>query len=223
MTSPAPPKHRGRSALGKGLGALITAPKYANLHDDYFMCRLEVIRADPHQPRQSFDDDKLRELVASIKEKGVLQPLLVRKGDQGYILIAGERRLRAAGLAGLTEVPVVLKDVQDEEAFELALIENIQRDDLNAIEEAQAYQRLLDRPGNTQEVVARKVGKDRSTVSNSIRLLRLPKPYQRHVVDGAMTSGHARTILSVAPALQPQLVEQILQDDMSVREAERAA
>jgi len=225
MTSPLSGlgKARGRNALGKGLGALIAPPKYANLSDDYFMCRIDLIEADPNQPRQTFKDDKLQELVASIKEKGILQPLLVRGGDPGYIVIAGERRLRAATLAGLAEVPVVLKDVQDEEAFELALIENIQRDDLNAIEEAEAYQRLLDRPGNTQETVARKVGKDRSTVANSVRLLRLPKDVQGHVVDGRLTSGHARTILSVDDATRATLVELILSKEMSVREAERTA
>jgi ParB family chromosome partitioning protein len=222
------PATRGRNALGKGLGALIAPPRYPNLDDNYFMCRIELLDADPDQPRQTFDDATLLQLVASIKEKGVLQPLLVRRSKDGrgdrYTVIAGERRLRASRLAGLREVPVVVKEVAGEEAFEIALIENIQRDDLNPIEEALAYQRLLDRAGSTQETVARKVGKDRSTVANSMRLLRLPHDVQGHVIDGRLSSGHARTILSVGDTdNRDRLVAMILADQMSVRQAEQTA
>lgn len=214
---------RGRRALGKGLGALIAPPQFTNVNDDYFMCDLARIQPDPNQPRQHFDDAKLNELVASVKEKGILQPLLVRSEGRQYILIAGERRLRASKLAGLTQVPVVVKDVADDEAFEMALIENIQRDDLNPIEEAAAYQRLLDHPGSTQDIVARKVGKDRSTVANSVRLLRLPVEVQTHIIDGRISSGHARTILSVPQEHQQNLVDTILAKQMSVRQAEKTA
>ena len=216
---------RGRTALGKGLSALIPAPRYTNLNDDYFMCRVADIRQDPTQPRQRFDDDALEELVASIKEKGIIQPLVVRKGEpDGYIVVAGERRLRASRKAGLKEVPVIVKDVATEEAFELALIENIQREDLNAIEEAAAYQRLIDSSSYTQEVLARRLGKNRSTIANALRLLTLSTDHQQLLIDRRITPGHARCLLAVQDDSQRQaLAERILSQDLSVRDAEKAA
>ncbi|MGM0577261.1 MAG: ParB/RepB/Spo0J family partition protein [Myxococcota bacterium] len=213
-----------RNSLGKGLGALIAPPKYSNLSDEYFLCPIAQVRPDPEQPRQRFDDDALAELIGSIKEKGILQPLVVRKDDQGYVVVAGERRLRAAAQAGLEEVPVLVKDVATEEAFELALIENIQREDLNPVEEAQAYQRLLDRPGMTQDGLARRIGKNRSTVANALRLLRLEAPVQELVVDGKLSAGHARAVLSVdQPDERTDLARTIVDRGLTVREAESAA
>jgi len=214
----------GRSALGKGLSALIPAPRYANQRDDYFLCPIDDVAADPGQPRQRFDDERLEELVASIKEKGILQPLVVRKSQSGppsYIVIAGERRLRAAKRAGLSEVPVLVKEVATSEALELALIENLQREDLNPIEEAQAYQRLLESEDYTQDVLARRLGKNRSTIANALRLLRLDASHQTMVVDGRLTAGHARCLLAVEDdAQRGVLADKIVSEDLSVREAE---
>lgn len=213
----------GRSALGKGLSALIPAPRYANQRDDYFLCPVSDVAADPAQPRQRFDDERLEELVASIKEKGILQPIVVRKGtgSPAYIVVAGERRLRAARRAGLTEVPVLVKDVASNEALELALIENLQREDLNPIEEAQAYQRLLESEDYTQDVLARRLGKNRSTIANALRLLRLGQDHQSMVVEGRLTAGHARCLLAVEDDTQREaLASKILAEDLSVREAE---
>jgi ParB family transcriptional regulator, chromosome partitioning protein len=213
----------GRSALGKGLSALIPAPRYANQRDDYFLCPISEISADPGQPRLRFDDERLEELVASIKEKGILQPLVVRKASEakGYIVIAGERRLRAAKKAGLGEVPVLVKDVASNEALELALIENLQREDLNPIEEALAYQRLLESEDYTQDVLARRLGKNRSTIANALRLLRLGASHQAMVVEGRITAGHARCLLALDDDAQREaLASKILAEDLSVREAE---
>ncbi len=213
----------GRSALGKGLSALIPAPRYANQRDDYFSCPVSDVAGDPAQPRQRFDDERLDELVASIKEKGILQPIVVRKsaGSPPYIVVAGERRLRAARRAGLTEVPVLVKDVASNEALELALIENLQREDLNPIEEAQAYQRLLESEDYTQDVLARRLGKNRSTIANALRLLRLDQSHQSMVVEGRLTAGHARCLLAVEDDSQREtLATKILAEDLSVREAE---
>jgi len=213
----------GRSALGKGLSALIPAPRYANQRDDYFLCPIDDIAADPGQPRQRFNDEHLEELVASIKEKGILQPLVVRKGTgkPAYIVVAGERRFRAAKRAGLTAVPVLVKDVATHEALELALIENLQREDLNPIEEAQAYQRLLEREDYTQDVLARRLGKNRSTIANALRLLRLDPSHLAMVVEGRLSAGHARCLLAVEDTAQREtLAGKIVAEDLSVRESE---
>lgn len=214
----------GRSALGKGLSALIPAPRYANQRDDYFLSPIGEIHPDPNQPRQYFDDARLAELVASIKEKGILQPLVVRKADgetSGYVVVAGERRLRAARRAGLTEVPVLVKDVATNEALELALIENLQREDLNPIEEALAYQRLLQGADYTQDVLARRLGKNRSTIANALRLLKLAADHQAMVVEGRLSAGHARCLLAVDEGdLRETLAAKILEDELSVRDSE---
>ncbi len=214
-------KSSGRNALGKGLSALIPPPRYAQNRDDYFMCSTDLVYPDPEQPRQHFDADALDELASSIKEKGVIQPLVVRKSEDHYILIAGERRLRASRRAGLKEVPVLVKDVASNEALELALIENIQREDLNAIEEALAYQRLLAQPDATQETVSKRLGKPRSTVANCVRLLRLDRHIQQHVIDGSVSAGHARALLSVSTDDERnELLARILDEGLSVRAAE---
>ncbi|MBW2452059.1 MAG: ParB/RepB/Spo0J family partition protein, partial [Deltaproteobacteria bacterium] len=178
-----------RPALGKGIGALITSATQEGRHK-YFLCPVEELKPHRQQPRKSFDDAKMAELVASIREKGVIQPLVVRQAGDVYQIIAGERRWRAAQKAGLKEVPVVIQDVSENWALEMALIENIQREDLNPIEEASAYRHLMENFDLTQEEVARRVGRERPTVANALRLLRLPGMVQQDVISGRMSMGH---------------------------------
>ncbi|MBM9615042.1 ParB/RepB/Spo0J family partition protein [Desulfobulbus rhabdoformis] len=214
----------GKSVLGRGVGALLSEETFDE-EDKYFLCDIDKIVPNPHQPRSHFDPEKLQELADSIAEKGIIQPLLVIK-DKGsrYTLIAGERRLRAAKLASLDEVPVVVMDeAGDREHLELALIENIQRHDLNAIEEAQAYSRLMEEFSLTQEEVAQKVGRKRSTVTNVLRLLHLPAPLQEDVVLGNISEGHARVLLRVKedPEQMQLIRDRIVAEGLSVRAAER--
>ncbi|MGD9946910.1 MAG: ParB/RepB/Spo0J family partition protein [Desulfobulbus sp.] len=213
-----------KNVLGRGVGALL--PEDA-LEDDekYFVCDIDKIIPNPHQPRSYFDPEKLQQLSDSIREKGVIQPLLVVKGSGSrYTLIAGERRLRAAKLAGLDEVPVVVMDeAGDRERLELALIENIQRHDLNPIEEAQAYSRLMEEFQLTQEEVAKRVGRQRSTITNVLRLLQLPTPLQEDVVQGRISEGHARVLLRLKddPEQMQVVRDRIVDEELSVRAAER--
>ncbi|MBW6510816.1 MAG: ParB/RepB/Spo0J family partition protein [Desulfuromonadaceae bacterium] len=183
-----------RPALGKGIGALLSSATHEGGRK-YFLCPIEELQPMAGQPRKIFNDEKLAELVASIREKGVIQPLIVRRQEDYYQIIAGERRWRAAQKAGLREVPVVIQDVSEDWAFEVALIENIQREDLNPLEEAEAYHRLVAEFDLSQEEVARRVGKNRSTVANSLRLLKLPRQLKDDIVNGALSMGHARAIL----------------------------
>jgi ParB family chromosome partitioning protein len=186
---------------------------------------LSALRPNPGQPRKDFADARLQELADSIRQKGVLQPVLVEEDGSGrYTIVAGERRYRAAKLAGLAKIPVIVGRFAEEEKLEVALIENVQREDLTPIEEAQAYRRLMDMGGLGQEQVAAKVGKDRSTVANSLRLLKLPEEMQVAVGRGDMSPGHARAILAVVnPADQQLLFNRIVDRGLSVREAEEAA
>lgn len=185
---------------------------------------VELIEAMPNQPRMRFDDDGIRELAASIAESGIIQPLVVRTLPDGrYSLIAGERRLRASKLAGLTNVPVVVHEAADAEAFLLALVENVQRRDLDPLEEADAYQRLMTAYGMTQDQVADRVGKSRPAVANAVRLLKLPAAILNLVAEGAISAGHARAILSVGEALHGLLAERIVTEGLSVRGAEELA
>ena len=209
-----------RPALGKGIGALLDSAT-PERNSKFFLCPIEEMQPHSGQPRKFFDDDKLQELAASIREKGVIQPLVVRKLADHYQIIAGERRWRAAQKAGLHEVPVVIQDVSEDWALEIALIENIQREDLNAIEEAFAYQNLIQNFDLTQEDVARRVGKERSTVANAIRLLRLPEAVQKDVVAGKLGMGHARALLALDNEKQIlQLQTRITANGLSVRETE---
>ncbi|MDD2463114.1 MAG: ParB/RepB/Spo0J family partition protein [Desulfobulbus sp.] len=213
-----------KNVLGRGVSALLPEE---SLDDDekYFVCDVDKIVANPQQPRSYFDPEKLQQLSDSIKEKGVIQPLLVVRDSGGrYTLIAGERRLRAAKLAGLDEVPVVVMDeAGDKERLELALIENIQRHDLNPIEEAQAYSRLLEEFQLTQEEVAQRVGRQRSTITNVLRLLQLPASLQEDVAQGRISEGHARVLLRVKedPEQMQAIRDRIVNEDLSVRAAER--
>ncbi|MEW5723940.1 MAG: ParB/RepB/Spo0J family partition protein [Thermodesulfobacteriota bacterium] len=212
-----------KKGLGRGLGALIEDPGEPPGGGAPLEVPLEAIAANPWQPRASVKDRDLRGLADSIREKGVLEPLLVRRRDEdGYELIAGERRLRAARVAGLTHVPVLVREATRAEMLELALIENLHREDLNPIEEAEGYQRLSLEFERTQEQIAALVGKDRSTVANLLRLLSLPGPVQDDVRQGRLTAGHARALLALGDEDRILAArEQILARGLSVREAER--
>ena len=208
-----------RTGLGKGMAALL--PVVEEEGKRYFSCPIEEIRPNRNQPRKTFTPDKLEELAASIREKGIIQPLVVRKKGDHYELIAGERRWRAAQKAGLREVPVVIQDVSEDTALEMALIENIQREDLNAVEEAEAYHALMENFSLTQEELAKRVGKDRSTVANSLRLLKLPPELKRDIVEERLAMGHARAILSLDSDQQVREArDTIVQGGLTVREAE---
>lgn len=215
------------SVLGRGLGSLIPASKTAvaapQKDGTPLFVAVERIKPMVGQPRRRFDDTALRQLALSIREQGILQPLLVSPDDAGgYALIAGERRLRAAQLAGLAEVPVVVRQIGPSESFEVALIENIQRQELDAIEEAEAYERLISDHGYTHEALAKRVGKERSTIANSLRLLKLPELLRDKVVDGVLTAGHGRALLACDdPAFQLALAERIEAESLSVRATER--
>lgn len=217
-----------KKVLGRGLGALIgeasaEKPVPASSREKFFLCPLDEINPNPTQPRKFFEETALNELADSIREKGVIEPLIIRKAVTGYELIAGERRWRASRLAGLVEVPVVVVEASDEESLELAIIENIQRRDLNAIEEADSYRSLMGF-GLSQDEVAKKVGKDRATVANYIRLLKLPHEVREEIVKGNITMGHARALLSVeGHSQQADLCRMIITKGLSVREAEALA
>ncbi len=212
-----------KKGLGKGLGALIPdADLLARTSDQFFYCGIEEITPNPYQPRHNVRDKAFEELVQSIRERGVLQPLLVRSADEGYQLIAGERRWRAAQMAGLQRVPVVIKESAEPESFELALIENIQRKDLNPIEEGAAYRRLKQEFNLSQQDIAKKIGKDRSTVANMIRLLKLPDRVRTDLVDGVLSMGHARALLALpSSAAQLQARNSIIKKGLSVRDTEK--
>ena len=203
--------------LGRGLDALI--PRSAS-HVAPQKLLLSELVANAQQPRTVFEDAALEELASSIAEKGVLQPLLVRPKGKGYEIVAGERRFRAAKLAGLTEVPVVIRDLDDRETLEIALIENLQRENLNPLEEARAFQGLLEL-GLTQEQLAKTLGKGRSTIANGLRLLNLSRDAQKALEDGLISAGHARAILSRPANQQEWALEQTLTHDLNVRQLEQ--
>jgi ParB family chromosome partitioning protein len=210
-----------RPALGKGLGALIPDIEKED-RKNFFYCGIEEIAPSRYQPRKGFDEGKLAELAASIKEKGIIEPLIVRKSEGGYELIVGERRWRAAQRAGIKEVPVILRDVTTGEALELALIENLQREDLNPLEEAEAYRRLLEEFHYTQEDLAKRIGKDRTTVANALRLLKLPQEIKAYLTDEIISSGHARALLGLEGfEEQTMACMKVIKRGLSVRETER--
>lgn len=186
-----------KGGLGKGMAALLQVAEAVDEQSSYFICPIEKIRPNRNQPRKHFAQDKLEELAASIREQGIIQPLVVTRKDDLYEIIAGERRWRAAQKAGLHEIPVVIREASEDTVLELALIENIQRQDLNAIEEAQAYRSLVEHFGISQEDVAQRVGKNRTTVTNALRLLKLPEEVQRDIVEERLTMGHARALLAL--------------------------
>jgi ParB family transcriptional regulator, chromosome partitioning protein len=219
-----------RSALGKGLNALLPTENDENYgsregKQRYFLCPIEAIRPNQYQPREEMSDQALAELASSIKEKGILQPLIVIETERGeYELIAGERRLRASKMAGLSEVPVLLQEASPQERLELALIENIQRQDLNPLEEARAYGKLTKEFGLTQEQIAIQVGKERSTVANMLRILNLPDYAKEDLGKGLLTLGHARVLLSIEDESAARaLRDEIVNKGLTVRQAEQQA
>lgn len=230
-----------KKVLGKGLDALLSpkpepidqkseaAPKEGgekeHANEGVEFIRVDQIIPNPDQPRKEFREESLQELADSIQEQGIIQPIIAeRAGENTYRIVAGERRLRAAKMAGLTEIPVIIKTFTREEKLEIALIENIQRDDLSPIEEAEAYQNLMNTTGLNQEGIAKKVGKKRSTIANSLRLLKMSETMRDALNDGTLTPGHARAILSLTnPADQELLYKRIVEKHLSVREAERQA
>ncbi len=226
-----------KKALGKGLSSLIPDNYVKESQKEtavsgvrakvvssggFQMIPLSQIIPNVDQPRKEFSDEAIRDLAASIKEKGILQPVIVtKKGENQYMLICGERRFRAATVCGLTEVPAVVKDLAQDDFLEWALIENIQRQDLNAIEEAEAYRRLAEERMLSQEEIAKRVGKERSTVTNTLRLLRLPDEVQIYLASGQLSAGHARAILGLmTPEHQRQMARRIVQENLSVRQVE---
>jgi ParB family chromosome partitioning protein len=217
-----------KRALGRGIDALLgedKIPAVAAGEVSVTLVPLSALQAGPHQPRKNFPDEALRELARSIEQKGVLQPILVEQVEpDSYRIVAGERRFRAAQLAGLREVPVLVRRFSELEKTEIALIENLQREDLSPVEEASGYKTLMEQGNLTQEEVARRVGKSRPTVANALRLLKLPKPMLEALDRGRMDPGHARAILSlVNPADQEVLFQRITGRGLSVREAEATA
>lgn len=212
-------KHK---ALGRGLSALISdAEEPEKGNETYFQCLIEEIEPNPYQPRKIFRDAEIEELVNSVREKGIITPLLVSKVENGYRLIAGERRWRAAQKAGLKRVPVVVRETTPIESLEIALIENIHRKDLNPIEEALAYKRWLEDTSTTQEELAKRIGKDRSTITNMLRLLNLPQVIQEDLIEDRMTMGHARVLAGLkTPEEQIEIRGLIVNKSLSVRQAE---
>jgi len=205
--------------LGRGLDALI--PKGDNL-EGYIVASINELKPNMFQPRKDFDEETISELASSIKEKGILQPLVVRTISGGYEIIAGERRWRAAQRAGITRVPIIIKEATDREVLELALIENLQREDLNPIEEAVAYQQLIDEFELTHEDVSRQIGKDRSTITNQLRLLKLPEEAKKALIAGDITAGHARAILSIESSAEArEALKAIQKQKLSVRKTEQ--
>jgi ParB family transcriptional regulator, chromosome partitioning protein len=213
--------------LGKGIDALLQGRPLDQLSEmsSIHMVDVDSIVPNPGQPRRQFNEETLNELAASIREKGVIQPIIAEdRGNGAFMIVAGERRYRAAKLAGLTEVPVILQDLTEEEMLEIALIENIQREDLNAIDEARALQSAMEQSGATQEQLARRLGKSRSAIANSLRLLRLAPDIQEALTDGSITAGHARALLSLEDEeARRGLFDRVRDEDLSVRDAELAA
>jgi len=212
-----------KNALGKGLGAM-----FPDLLNDISnktpltICGIEELRPNRYQPRKSFHEQDQKQLIASIKKSGVIQPIIVRKLDKGYEIIAGERRWRAAQAAGLKDLPIIVREATDMEAAEISLIENIQREELNPLEEASAYATLMETFRLSQEEISTRVGKDRSTIANTVRLLKLPEKAKTALVEKKISSGHARSLLALAAAdEQNKVLDLILKKGLNVRETEK--
>jgi ParB family chromosome partitioning protein len=216
-------KKSKKLVLGRGLDALL--PDIESMEDiskEYFTCDIGLIQPNRYQPRLRFSDNELEDMARSIRQQGIIQPLLVRKDNNGYELIAGERRLRAAKKAGLKQVPVLVKTITDTDMLEMSVVENVQRSDLNPIEEAEAYYRLITEFGLTQDQAADRVGKSRSAVANFIRLRQLPEQIKGSIMDGDLSMGHARALLgTVTSAQQNSVFRAIIAKGLSVRETER--
>ena len=225
--------NKNNARLGKGLSSIF-GQDVSKVLDDIQNGDMEVerqeqskipvdeIRPNPYQPRKVFNDEALKELSSSIKQHGVFTPILVKKSIQGYDLIAGERRLRASKLAGLKDIPAIIVDFDDQEMMEIALLENIQREDLNVIEEAKAYEKLIQRLGYTQEQLAHRVGKSREHITNLLRLLKLPEDVQEYVVSKQLSMGHVRALLGLkTEANMRKVAKQAIDQGLSVRKVEQ--
>jgi ParB family transcriptional regulator, chromosome partitioning protein len=212
-----------RKALGRGLSALLGEEKEKEANDNFLEIDVDLIEPNSQQPRTRFTEDNLEELAQSIRANGLVQPIIVRKRNGVYELVAGERRWRASQRAGLQKIPAIIKDVENDKLLELALIENIQRQELNPIEEARAYKKLIDTVGLTQEMVAERVGKNRTFITNYLRLLKLPDDILNLVSEEKLSAGHARALLMIDNSeSQRRLARNIIEMGMSVRETEKA-
>ncbi len=214
-----------KGGLGKGLDALFTSADFPqNEPDSNKIVYLRIAEVEPNkdQPRKSFSAEQLEELAASVREHGIIQPIVVSKNENGfYTIIAGERRWRAARMADLKEIPAIIREYDEKTASEIALIENLQRENLNPMEEAEGFRNLMDLYGMTQEEISEKIGKSRSAVANALRLLALKEPVRKLVREGKISAGHARTLLAAADADQLSLAERVIREGLSVRELER--
>lgn len=210
-----------KRALGKGLEALIPTKEKEVFQEGYRLIPISSIKPNPYQPRSKIEASELKDLIASIKEKGVIEPIVVKRVDNQFILAAGERRFRAAELAGLKDIPAIIRDLTEAELLEIGLIENLQRKDLNPVEEARAYEQLHKTFGLTHEQIAQLVGKDRSTITNALRLLSLPDKVKTYLRTGKLNQGHARALLSLEDNIKIlQICERIVKEDLSVRATE---
>lgn len=211
-----------KSALGKGLGALIPNDNGSKENNKLSVISINLIRSNEDQPRKAFDDEKIAELAQSIKEHGIIQPIILNKKDNSYIIVAGERRWRAAKLLGLKEIPAIIMELTEKNILEVSLIENIQRQDLNPIEEAIAYKKLLSDFNLTQEELSKRVGKSRVAISNVIRLTNLCETVKQYLIDEVITEGHGRVLLSIEdPEIQCEVAQKVIDEKLSVRELER--
>ncbi len=210
-----------RKALGKGLSALITEEFEKIDEHSIIQVALDMIRPNPMQPRKTLNDEKLAELADSIARHGVIQPIILKKSGEAYEIIAGERRWRASIKAGLKKIPAIVRDLDNRSQEEMALIENIQREDLNAIDEAQAYQVIMERYAVTQEALSDIVGKSRVHVTNSLRLLKLPVKVQEGIISGKLSPGHGKTMVGLEEKIMSQVYQRIINEDLSVRETEK--
>jgi ParB family chromosome partitioning protein len=210
-----------KKGLGKGLGALI--PEIAREEENIQEISIKEIRVNQNQPRKHFDEKKIEELAESIKQHGVLQPVILRKRSEGYELVAGERRWRAAQKAGVEKIPAIVKELSDLDVMEIALIENLQREDLSPLEEAEAYKKLIEEFGMTQEELSKRVGKSRSQIANTVRLLNLDDEIKEMIIEEKLTAGHARALLAVEDKKERlKMAEKISKENMSVRQIEEA-
>lgn len=211
-----------KKSLGKGLGAILSESiGDLSTRPSFILCGIEELSPNRFQPRKDFNDEDQKQLIASVRKSGIIQPIVVRKTEKGYEIIAGERRWRAAQAAGLQDVPIIIREADDLEVAEISLVENLQREELNAIEEANAYQTLIETFGLSQEEISVRVGKDRSTIANIVRLLKLPGEIKNALIKKSITPGHARTLLALtSPEEQVKLFQVITKKGLNVRQAE---
>ena len=210
----------GEASQGGDLQSVISAIEKKAPQLSQVEVKLKDIRPNPYQPRKHFDEEKLNELAVSIKEHGIFQPIILKESVQGYEIVAGERRFRAASIVGLEEVPAIIVDFSDQQMMEIALLENIQREDLNAIEEAQAYQSMMKKLKLTQEELSKRVGKSRAHIANTVRLLKMPKKLQDYVLEGTLTMGHIKPLITIDEKKALEVAQKAFDNELSVREVE---